>query len=157
MAIVCVCVRSGIDACLSVSILHLAHDCSRIHLEGREALNLTDNSFHTVKNRKQTARAGKLRLELRDAVGATEDFTHDHASISDSDLRAARSTRHPLKKISFQTLQSNMRLTRGCNVNNASTLCEPSLFRPVCFFLFVFFMPLTLNGRTVLLFLPSWK
>lgn len=134
MAIVCVCVRSGIDACLSVSILHLAHDCSRIHLEGREALNLTDNSFHTVKNRKQTARAGKLRLELRDAVGATEDFTHDHASISGSDLRAARSTRHPLKKISFQTLQSNMRLTRGCNVNNASTLCEHSLFRPVCFF-----------------------
>lgn len=62
MAIVRVCVCGGIDACLSVCILHLAHDCNRIHLEGRGALNLTDNSFHTVKNRKQTARAGKLQL-----------------------------------------------------------------------------------------------
>lgn len=49
------------------------------------------------------------------------DFTHDHANISDSDLCSARSTRHPLKKILFQKLQSNMRLTCGPYVNNAST------------------------------------
>lgn len=58
VAIGSVCMCSG-DVCLSVSILHLAHDWNWIHLEGREVLNLTDNSFHIVKNHKQTVHVGK--------------------------------------------------------------------------------------------------
>lgn len=53
---VCVCGR--VDDCLSVCILHLAHDWYWIHLEGRVVLTLTDNSFHIVRNPKQTVHVG---------------------------------------------------------------------------------------------------
>lgn len=71
------CVRGGIHACLSVCILHLAHDWSGIHLEGREVLSLTDNSFHIVKNHKQTVRVGNCS----DDSASTNQSSHTDATL----------------------------------------------------------------------------
>lgn len=71
------CVRGGIDACFSVCILHLAHDWSGIHLEGREVLSLTDNSFHIVKNHKQTVRVGNCS----DDSASTNQSSHTDATL----------------------------------------------------------------------------
>lgn len=160
----CLCGCGGIDACLSVCMVHLAHDWNWIHLEGRGVLNLTDNAFHIVKNHKQTVRAGNYSYNsaiLKGDRGSRKAEWISH-TITQTSLTQ---TSHSLWSEHCKSLYwFNSTAYSATYILHAATPVwqEPSdyvdtqtQFSPVCFF----FTPLTLKTKKfkVLAFLLHLK